>query len=275
MTINNPQTLVSTEWLNHHLNDLDLRIVDASWYLPSANRDPYSDYLQAHIPGAVFFDIDEISDQSSSLPHMVPPVELFASKVSQLGLGDGHEIVVYDTSGVFSAARVWWLFKLMGHNEVSVLDGGYPKWLAEGRVVTDTLPHLSKRHFTVRKQSHLVKSYEEVAKASEECTSVIIDARSSLRFRGLEEEPRKGLRSGNIPNSKNLPFQDLLTNDGTFKEVPELKNTFAEAGIDLAHPVITTCGSGVTAAVLSLALTLMGHDNHSLYDGSWAEWGSK
>ncbi len=275
MTHNDPKILVSTEWLAEHLDDPDVRILDASWYLPADKRNPAEEYSKEHIPGAVYFDIDAISDKSSPLPHMAPPAEQFSSQVRRMGIGSGHHIVVYDTAGIFSAARAWWLFKLMGHDDVAVLDGGFKKWQAENRPVEDRPSRRTERHLIVRKQSHLVKSYEEVEKASSECTAVIVDARSSGRFMGLAPEPRKGLRAGSIPNSKNLPFQKLLNRDGTFKELPVIRKAFEAAGVDLAKPIITTCGSGVTAAILSLALTLLGHHNHSLYDGSWADWGNR
>ncbi len=270
-----PTRLVSTEWLSKHIDDPDLRVVDASWYLPGEDRNPFEEYKKSHIPGARFFDIDEIADQESELPHMVPSQELFATKVKTMGIGDGHQIVVYDTAGIFSSPRVWWLFKLMGHREIAVLDGGYPKWLNEGREVEDILPLFQERHYTVRKQAQKVKSYNEVQTASEEGFSQILDARSSARFKGLAPEPRPGLRAGNIPNSLNLPYTNLLTQNGTMKEKDDLLEALKKVGIDLAKPVITTCGSGITAAILYLALELVGHRNISLYDGSWVEWGSK
>lgn len=270
-----PTKLVSTEWLGNHIHDPDLRIIDASWYLPGENRFPFEEYKKSHIPGARFFDIDEIADQESDLPHMVPSQELFANKVKKMGIGDGHQIVVYDTAGIFSSPRVWWLFKLMGHQEIAVLDGGYPKWLDEGREEEDILPLIQERHYTARKLAQMVKSYHEVQTASGGGVSQILDARSRERFNGIAPEPRPGLRAGNIPNSINLPFPNLLNRNGTMKEKYGLLQAFTSAGIDLDKPVITTCGSGITAAILYLALDLVGHRNISLYDGSWVEWGSK
>ncbi len=270
-----PTKLVSTEWLDKHINDPDLRVIDASWYLPGEDRNPLEEYKQSHIPGARFFDIDEIADKDTQLPHMVPPQELFAARVMKLGIGDGHQIVVYDTAGIFSSPRVWWLFKLMGHRDVAVLDGGYPKWLNEGREEEDMLPLFNERHYSVRKLAQRVKSYAEVQAASEEGLSQILDARPSSRFNGLAPEPRPGLRAGNIPNSLNLPYTNLLTENGTMKEKKELLEAIQLVGIDLDKPIITTCGSGITAAILYLALDLIGHKNISLYDGSWVEWGSK
>lgn len=268
-----PKTLVSTDWLAAHLKDPDLRILDASWYLPTANRNARAEYDAAHIPGARFFDIDEISDQRSSLPHMAPPPEKFISRMRAMGVGDGHHVVVYDGSGLFSAARVWWTFRLMGKTDVAVLDGGFPKWRAEGREVEDMPPVLRDRHITVSRQNHLVKDVTQVAHSSKLREAEIIDARPAGRFRGEEPEPRAGLRQGHIPGAKNIPSSTLLNADGTMKPVEELRAIFDAAGVDLAKPAITSCGSGVTAAIVSLALERIGHRNHSLYDGSWAEWG--
>ncbi len=268
-----PKTLVSTDWLAAHLRDPDLRILDASWYLPDTGRNPRAEYAAAHIPGARFFDIDEISDQRSALPHMAPPVEKFMSRLRAMGVGDGHQVVIYDGAGLFSAARVWWTFRLMGKTDVAVLDGGFPKWRAEGREIEDLPPVVKDRHMTVSRQNQLVKDVTQVAHSSKLREAEILDARSAARFKGEAPEPRPGLRSGHIPGSKNVPFSTLLNPDGTMKSVPDLRATFQAAGVDLAKPAITTCGSGVTAAVLSLALDRIGHRNHSLYDGSWAEWG--
>ena len=268
-----PKTLVSTEWLAAHLKDPDLRILDASWYLPDAGRNPLAEYTAAHIPGARFFDLEEVSDQRSALPHMAPPPEKFISRMRAMGVGDGHQVVIYDGAGLFSAARVWWLFRLMGKTSVAVLDGGFPKWLAEGREVEDMPPVLRDRHMTVSRQNQLVKDVTQVAHAAKLAEAEIIDARSAPRFRGDMPEPRTGLRAGHIPGAKNVPYTTLLNGDGTLKPVAELRAVFESAGVNLAKPAITSCGSGVTAAVLSLALERIGHRNHALYDGSWAEWG--
>ena len=268
-----PKTLVSTQWLEDNLKDPDLRILDASWYLPTQDRDPKAEYDAEHIPGARFFDIDEISDLRSDLPHMVPPVEKFMSRMRAMGIGDRHQLVVYDGSGLFSAARVWWLFRLMGQTKVAVLDGGLPKWKAEGRKTTDAEPIIRDRHMIVDRQNHMVKDVTEVARASKLDDHAIIDARAPERFRGEAPEPREGLRSGHIPNARNVFYKSLLNADGTMKPVEELRTIFEAAGVDLSKPAITTCGSGVTAAVLSLALERIGKTDHSLYDGSWSEWG--
>lgn len=268
-----PKTLVSTEWLHTHLKDPDLRILDGSYYLPQMGRDPRAEYDAAHIPNARFFDIDDVSDHGSDLPHMVPPVEKFMSRMRAMGVGDGHQVVVYDGMGLFSAARVWWLFKLMGQNNIAVLDGGLPKWQAEGRPVEDLPPVIRDRHMTVRRQNHMVKDVTQVSAASKLGDYDIIDARSPGRFRGEEPEPRAGLRPGHIPGSKNVCFKDLLNADQTMKNPVEIRQVFEAAGVDFNKPAITTCGSGVTAAVLSLGLERIGKTDHSLYDGSWSEWG--
>lgn len=268
-----PKTLVSTDWLAAHIKDPDLRILDASWYLPDADRDAHAEYKAAHIPGARFFDIEEISDARSDLPHMAPPVEKFMSRMRSMGVGDGHQIVVYDGAGLLSAARVWWLFRLMGHRDVAVLDGGLPKWQAEGRAVEDMAPIVKDRHLTVRFQNHLVRDVTQVSQASKLGTTQIVDARAAARFRGDAPEPREGLRAGHIPGSFNVPYTDLLNTDKTMKSLDDIRAVFEQAGVDVSKPMITTCGSGVTAAILALALERLGNTNWSLYDGSWAEWG--
>lgn len=273
MAQDDPKTLVSTDWLASHMRDPDLRILDASMYMPGSDRNAKAEYAEGHIPGARFFDIDEISDSRSDLPHMAPPIEKFMSRMRAMGVGDGHQVVVYDGAGLFSAARVWWLFKLMGQNDVAVLDGGLPKWVAEGRELEDIPPIIRDRHMTVRRQAHLVKDVTQVSAASKLRDQEIIDARSSGRFRGEEPEPRPGMRGGHIPGSKNVHYASLLNGDQTMKSPEDTRAIFEAAGVDLSKPAITTCGSGVTAAILSLAMARMGKDDHSLYDGSWSEWG--
>ncbi len=274
MAQDDPQTLVSTDWLASHLKDPDLRIFDGSWHLPNAGRDPVTEYHAGHIPGARFFDIDEISDLTSDMPHMAPPPEKFMSRMRALGVGDGHQVVVYDSAGLFSAARVWWLFRLMGQNNIAVLDGGLPKWVAEERPLEDLPPVIRDRHMTARLQNNLVKDVTQVSAAIKLRDRQIVDARSHARFIGEAPEPREGLRSGHMPGALNVPYTDLLNDDATMKSTDELRKIFEAAGVDLGRPVITTCGSGVTAAVLSLALERLGHKDHALYDGSWAEWGA-
>ena len=268
-----PKTLVSTAWLAQHLKDPDLRVLDASLYLPEAGRDARAEYDAAHIPGARFFDIDDVSDSRSELPHMAPPVEKFMSRLRAMGIGDGHQVVVYDGAGLLSAARVWWLFRLMGQTDVAVLDGGFPKWQAEGHEVEDMPPVVRDRHMTVRFQNHLVRDVTQVAAASKLGDHAIVDARAAARFRGEAPEPREGLRKGHVPGSRNVPYTDLLNPDKTMKDPAACRVVFEAAGVDLAKPIITTCGSGVTAAILALALERIGHHQWSLYDGSWAEWG--
>lgn len=273
MTSDNPKTLVSTTWLADHLKDPDLRILDASWYLPDMERDAKAEYDAAHIPGARFFDIDEISDQRSELAHMVPQTEKFMSRMRQMGVGDGHQVVVYDGSGLFSASRVWWLFRLMGKTDVAVLDGGLPKWQSEGREIEDLPPVIRDRHMTVTRQNQMVKDVTQVASASKLGDYVIVDARSPERFRGDAPEPREGLRAGHIPNARNVFFRDLLNVDGTMKSPDVMAEVFRTAGVDLDKPAILSCGSGVTASVLALAMEQMGKTDHAVYDGSWSEWG--
>ena len=270
---NDPKVLVSTDWLSSRLSDPEIRILDATWYLPNVDRDAKAEYDQSHIPNARFFDIDEVSDHRSDLPHMVPPVEKFMSKVRKLGVGDGHQIVIYDSHGLFSAARVWWLFKVMGQKNVAVLDGGLPKWLREGRTVDSSPPLIRDRHMFVKYHDEMVKDVTQVSSASKLGDYEILDARSAGRFRGEEPEPRPGLRAGHIPGSKNIFYGDLLNEDGTLKSHDELVEHFKAKAVNLDKPVITSCGSGVTAAIINLALDRIGKTDHALYDGSWTEWG--
>ena len=270
---NDPKVLVSTDWLSSRLSDPEIRILDATWYLPNVDRDAKAEYDQSHIPNARFFDIDEVSDHRSDLPHMVPPVEKFMSKVRKLGVGDGHQIVIYDSHGLFSAARVWWLFKVMGQNNVAVLDGGLPKWLREGRTVDSSPPLIRDRHMFVKYHDEMVKDVTQVSSASKLGDFEILDARSAGRFRGEEPEPRPGLRAGHIPGSKNIFYGDLLNEDGTLKSQDKLVEHFKAKAVNLDKPVITSCGSGVTAAIINLALDRIGKTDHALYDGSWTEWG--
>jgi len=246
-----PKTLVSTKWLADHLDNPDLRIIDASWYLPDAARNGKEEYDAAHIPGARYLHIDEVSDARSALPHTAPPPEKFISRMRKMGVGDGHQVVVYDGMGMFSAARIWWLFRLFGKSDIAVLDGGFPKWQAEGHPVEDLPPVMRERHITVQRQAHLIKDVTQVAMASKLGEAQVVDARSPERFRGEAPEPREGLRAGHIPNSFNVPYKALLAPDGTMLPLDRLRKVFTEAGVDLAKPVITTCGSIVPSGAKS------------------------
>ncbi len=262
--------LVSTQWLDEHRQSPDISVLDCSWHLPTSKRDAKAEFLDQHIPGAQFFDIDLISDAESALPHMLPRPEKFASHVRKMGIGDGKKVICYDSLGLFSAARVWWMFKIFGHADVAVLDGGLLKWKAENRRLEDGPPiKPQERHFTARFQSMMVRDKSEVSKALQ-----VADARSPGRFRGEEPEPRPGVRAGHMPNAKNVHYARLLNPDGTLKSETELAKIFESAGIDITKPVVTSCGSGVNAAILSLGLTTLNAKDHALYDGSWAEWGS-
>ena len=269
-----PEALVSTEWLARHLQAPDLRVVDATWHMPGQGRNARAEYEARHIPGAVFFDIDEIADEASKLPHMLPSPEKFSARMRKLGLGDGNRIVVYDAHGMMSAARVWWSFRVMGHKDVAVLDGGLPKWLAEGRPVEDTPPPPRERHFSARLNHTLVKDKSAVVRNLKNRRFQLLDARSAGRFQGTEAEPWPGRRSGHVPGSRNLPYTELLDpTHKTFLPADALAAKFETAGVDLKKPVVTSCGSGVTAAILALGLHLIGHEDVAVYDGSWAEWG--
>jgi len=274
MTQHPEHCLVSTEWLAARLEEPDLRVVDATYYLPTEQGDARAEYEAEHIPGAVFFDIDEIKDPANPLPHMLPPPEIFASKVRRLGLGDGNRIVVYDRKGLFSAARAWWSFHAFGHREVAVLDGGLPKWKAEGRPLDDRPVAPMERHFTARLDTTKLRDREQLLSNLESRREQVLDARARARFEGRAPEPRAGLRAGHIPGSLSLPFTELLDpNDGTLLPAARLRERFDAAGLEPDRPVVTTCGSGVTAAVLALALECLGRRDVALYDGSWSEWG--
>jgi thiosulfate/3-mercaptopyruvate sulfurtransferase len=267
--------LVSTDWLAEHIDAPDVRIADASWYLPQAGRDPRAEYLTTHIPRAVFFDLDDLSDETSALPHMLAPGAKFASRMRKLGLGDGNLIVVYDGAGVYSSPRAWWMLRVMGHEDVAVLDGGLPKWRRENRPTEDMPAPSYPRHFTPRQNNALSRDFAQMLNAHQNGTLQIVDARGRLRFAGQEEEPRAGVRRGHIPGSVNVPYTELIRADGTLKPADELQALFRSRSVNLAKPIVTTCGSGITAALEMLALQVAGAIDVALYDGSWAVWGSR
>lgn len=268
-------SLISTSWLEQHLSAPDIRIVDATWHMPSQGRNARTEYENCHVPGAVFFDIDEVSDQDSPYPHMLPPVEKFVSHMRRLGLGDGSQIIIYDNSDYHSAARLWWMLRIFGHKDCAVLDGGLKKWLAEERRTDDLPPPPRERHFTARFDQTQLRHIDQIRKLTQEPKAQIIDARSPSRFSGREKEPRAGLRSGHIPGSKNIYYASLFENDGTMKDQDTLRQIFKDADIDFNAPITTSCGSGVTACILALALDQLGHADVSVYDGSWSEWGAQ
>lgn len=268
--------LISADWLINNIQAPDLRIVDATWFAPFLNppQTGHQAYLRAHIPGAVYFDIDKIADPDSTLPHTFPPAHVFSAHVRKLGLGDGHRLVIYDQNGFFAAARVWWMFRTMGVTDIMVLDGGLQAWIAAGGQFENLPPHTTERHFTPRLRADLLKTTPQIHAALASSAIQIIDARPAGRFTGQAPEPRKDLPSGHIPGSFNLPGGQLLTQTGHMKSAAELATLFKAAGIDVTAPVITTCGSGVTAAVTALALATLGNDLAGVYDGSWTEWAS-
>ena len=267
--------LVTTDWLGEYATAPDVRIVDGSWYLPTEGRDPRAEYRERHIPGAVFFDIEEISDDRSPLPHMLPSPEKFSSRVRKLGLGDGVRIVVYDGGNMMAAARVWWMFRVFGHEDIAVLDGGLPKWLAEGRPVDDEAVIPRERHFTARMNTLLVRDLDQMRANIDSAREQVVDARGAGRFAVSEPEIRPGLRGGHIPGSVNLPYSSLLRPDATLKSDDDIRAALAAIGVDPDKPIATTCGSGISASFLALAFNLVGARRVAVYDGSWTEWGGR
>ena len=276
MNFKHPEALVSGEWLEAHLNAPDVRIVDATYHLPHADRDAYEEWTYRHIPGAVHFDIDKICDSDTDLPHMLPSAEKFSSHVRKLGLGDGNKIVIYDSNGGYMAAcRVWWMFRLFGHKDVCVLDGGLVRWGKERRPIETDEPQVQERHFTARQNNALVKSKKQMLDNLDNHKFQVIDARNEGRYQGVDHEPRPTERMGHIPGSINLPFTFITppSQDFTFRNSVDICELINGAGIDLNKPATVTCGSGVTACVVAFALYLIGKEDVAIYDGSWAEWG--
>ncbi|HEX4410443.1 MAG TPA: 3-mercaptopyruvate sulfurtransferase [Xanthobacteraceae bacterium] len=266
--------LVATEWLAERLSDPNIVIVDASYFLPAHNRDAHVEYLSAHIPGAVFFDIEAISDHSTELPHMLPGPKQFGQDAGALGISEQDTIIVYDNTPTFSAARVWWTFRLFSAKSVYILDGGLAKWKAEGRPLESGESKHAAKKFNAEMNVGAVAMLDDVRMATADGSVQVVDARSAERFAGKAPEPRPGLRSGHMPRSFNVPYTKLLEN-GRLASREHIKSVFTSAGVDLDKPIITSCGSGVTAAVLTLALDAIGKEPKGLYDGSWAEWGSR
>ncbi|CAN7342385.1 3-mercaptopyruvate sulfurtransferase [Rhizobium sp. LjRoot254] len=264
--------VVSADWVEKNLGAPEFRIVDASWYLPAQNRNAADEYATGHIPGAVFFDQDATADHSTSLPHTIPSARVFSDAIGGSGISDTDTIVVYDGPGFFSAPRVWWLFRLFGVGNVYVLDGGLDGWKREGRALTSDLSEPAPAVFKARYDASKVTTLEAMKNIVAGARAQIADARGPGRFQGTEPEPRSGVRSGHMPGAKNVPAA-ILSENGKFKSLPELKQTIESAGIDLSKPVVTSCGSGITAAIITLALTSLGHADNTLYDGSWTEWG--
>ncbi len=272
------QSLVSTDWLAQNIGDPALRIVDATWFLPNVGRSGGEEFEAGHLPGAVFWDIDAISDDESGLPHMLPDGLEFAAVMKSLGIVDATQVIVYDAHGLMTAARPWWMLRYFGHDDVAVLDGGLPKWRAEGRAIETGAAEFpaARGRFTPRPRPHLVRALDQVRRIVAAGGEQILDARSAGRFAGAEPEPRPNCRAGHMPGALSLPFNRLLDADSKCVLAPEaLREMFDDAGLDIDRPVTTSCGSGVTACVLALGLHLIGHDQVAVYDGSWSEWGTR
>ena len=266
---------LSTAWLAAHLEDPGLVVIDATWFMPGTPRDARAEHAERHIPGAVFFDIDEVSDHSIPLPHMLAPAADFAVHARRLGVEADSRVVIYDAHGIFSAPRVWWNFRAMGHENVFVLDGGLPKWIAEGHPVESGWPQRPHGEFKAHYQAGLVRDLDLVRAALAGGTEQLVDARPAARFTGETPEPRPGLRSGHMPGARSVPSASVITAEGTLTDAASLERIFTEAGVALDRPITTTCGSGVSAAILALALARLGRLDVAIYDGSWSEWGGR
>jgi len=267
--------LVSTAWLAERLTDPKVQVIDATWYMPAEGKKGRDSFEAAHVPGAVFFDIDEIADPDTDLPHMLPAPEAFVTAAGELGLRRDAMIVVYDAQGMFSAPRVWWTLRVMGFPDVRVLDGGLPKWQADGHAVTDGPGAPSGTLLEPQFRPELVRDLAAVRADLESHAEQLVDARGAARFRGEAPEPRAGLRGGHMPGARNVPFGDVVNADGTLMSADEIRRAFEAAGVDLARPIVTSCGSGVSASVLALALARLGREDAAVYDGSWTEWGGR